>query len=300
MDDTDILLYQVRIHIQAGYLVENNRRTRTRRRNHTFGHHDSLFRRNNGQLSVLAAVINPQTIGRARRLIQRIGQSVRRTGIDSHRLRGKRIGIRIERTDLLQPALAPAHDHSLGAVPQRIHRHKSPAGRNLIVGADVVDRYFFLRRPDHCATVRDRRLFVLYKIRDIDRRDITAEVGVVKWPYQHHHPAVWHLTRLGKLNNAAIDAGVMTVCAIQQFEVTAIGVHFEKMNAVNTGSVIPAREHHLTIRQHRWIAVMALVERHLLDIAAVRSHYMEDECGLIAVLILRLELRLALVEKHRL
>jgi hypothetical protein len=72
------------------------------------------------------------------------------------------------------------------------------------------------------------------------------------------------------------------------------------MNAIHIAGVIPAAEQHLAIVEHRRLVVAALIERHLLElVAAIVAHHVQHEGGLLAILVARVVLRLAVVDQNR-
>src|SRR3970282_963529 len=72
------------------------------------------------------------------------------------------------------------------------------------------------------------------------------------------------------------------------------------MYAVGPARMIPAAEHDLAAVEHRRIEVVALVERDLMQVVAVGIDDVEDQGGIVQVIVQRVELRLALVEQSRL
>ena len=70
------------------------------------------------------------------------------------------------------------------------------------------------------------------------------------------------------------------------------------MNAVDVAGVVPAAEQHLAVVEHRRLVVAALIERHLLEVvAAVVAHDVQHERRLVAILVARVVLRLAVVDQ---
>ena len=63
--------------------------------------------------------------------------------------------------------------------------------------------------------------------------------------------------------------------------------------------MIPAAPHHAAVGEHAGIDVVALVVGDLMQFAAVGLHDMQHERGLVQVLGLPLEFRLALIQQHR-
>ena len=82
----------------------------------------------------------------------------------------------------------------------------------------------------------------------------------------------------------------------------AVGIHLIEMNAVGVAGVVPAAEHDLAVVEHHRLEVVALIERHLVQVGRVAriAHHVQQIRGLVAVLVERLELRLVLVEQDRL
>ena len=91
----------------------------------------------------------------------------------------------------------------------------------------------------------------------------------------------------------------MAVLAVEELEPCAVRIHLVKSQVVIAAGVVPTGEDDLPVRQHRWIEIVVLVEGNLVDVGAVGIHHVEHECRLVAILILRGELRLAFIEQDR-
>ena len=97
----------------------------------------------------------------------------------------------------------------------------------------------------------------------------------------------------------AAGAGGVAVGAVEQREPAAVRVHRIQVYRA-AARVLPAAEHDAPVVEDVGVEVVALVERNLADAGAVRVHHVKHESVLVLVLVLGGELRLALVDQHRL
>ncbi len=91
----------------------------------------------------------------------------------------------------------------------------------------------------------------------------------------------------------------MAVRAVQQLQIGAVRVDAVEIELVVVDVMFPAREDDASVRQHRRVEVVALVERDLVDVRAVVVHHVQHERRLLVVLVLGCVLRLVLIEQDR-
>ncbi len=106
--------------------------------------------------------------------------------------------------------------------------------------------------------------------------------------------------RADELDLAAVRARQVAVPSVQELQVAAVRIHRIEIDSVHSARVVPAAEKNLAAVEHDRIEVVALIERHLMHVAAVGVHHVHHVSGLFPVLVLGIELRLALVEQDRL
>ena len=83
-----------------------------------------------------------------------------------------------------------------------------------------------------------------------------------------------------------------------ELERAPVRTHAIEADRVVPGRVIPAAEQHLAGRKHERVEIVTLVERELPDVVAFGAHHVQHEGLLVAVLVERSVLRLALVEQN--
>ena len=86
---------------------------------------------------------------------------------------------------------------------------------------------------------------------------------------------------MGELDDAVVGAGHVALGAVVELEVGAVGIDGVEIHLVLARSVIPAGEEDASVRQHRGIAIMALIEFDLIGGGAVRADdlQVEDRLG---------------------
>ncbi len=285
----DALRHQVLVQIDAGNLVENDVRQRARLCGDDVRDHHALDGRHDRQQGVLARIEHPDTIERLGALHSR----VREAGI-----RARHDGRWVLRA-VQEPALRPAHQHTVRTVPQGVCGVEPPAGRGSGHGAHVVRRGPGLRRPGQ-ARVGEQRLRVLHVAGAVDDHEVAPEIVVRVRAREREDGPVLSLPRLDELDHRIVRAGVVAVGTVVELHVRTVRIGRVQVHAILAGGVVPAAPQNPAAREDRGVAVVALVEGDLVNVRAVGVHHVQHERGLAAVLVLRLELRLALVQQDRL
>ena len=196
-----------------------------------------------------------------------------------------------------QSALRPAHQQSTRAIAQRKCRLIAATGRRPFDGRYHIDGRGLLRRAGQHTAIGFGRLRVLHVVRDLDVQQLAALLGGDERLRTHQQVPIAQWPRIEELHRGVVRTGLVTVGAVEEFEPAAVRPHRIDAHFVVSRGGVPPREHDSAVVEHRRVQVVALVERDLLDVGAVGAHHMQHERGLVAILVLGIELRLALVEQ---
>ena len=293
VEHADGLRHQIRVQLDAGRLVEDDRRSHLRLEDHHLAVHHALLADDDGLLGVLHRIVHPDAV-------QRVGLD--EVGILQILVGARGVDRRRRVRDLVhQPALAPGHQQPVRAVEQRRHEGVPALHHRLIlVEAQLARDQQFLRVGEQ-PLIGEGRLVVLDERVGVDRDGHRSEPGLVAGGPQHHHQApVRQLLGLHELHGLAVRSGVVAVHAVEKLEVGAVRVGAVEADAVDVGHVVPAAEHHPAVVQHGRVEVRALIEGDLVKVGAVLVDDVERERFVVSILVEGGELRLALVEQDRL
>ncbi len=171
--------------------------------------------------------------------------------------------------------------HTVGAVPQRIRRADASVRRNAAFHLQGLRRRLML--PSDLRHRRACRRVLLRVVGCVDEHQRPAFVSArQRHQVRRHEPFV----RTARIHVARMQEAVaFAVRAVQHEHIGAVRLHAEDLEVVATRHVVPARKHDVAVGTHDGIAIVALIERNLLDPgpAGVHRVQIEDPFALVFV-----------------
>ena len=184
---------------------------------------------------------------------------------------------------------AVSHQDAVGAVPQRVRRGGTAGQRKAAPVGHLARRIQRVGGGGRLAALRRHagagRRVVLGVARRVHHQQRPALLRARQRHQRRHQLARVAAARVHVARVQKAVAGALRT--VEHEHVGAVGLAAKDGEAVAVGHVFPAREHDVAIGTDHGVALVALVEADLLDVAAVRRHAVQVHDPLALVLVSR-------------